>query len=168
MNRKTYSIIAAAIAVILLWPLADRSMSLFAQATTVITNERIPFEGILYGGDCIGEDLSLSFIPHFVTHTTIDPNRILHLKIRYNLSSFKAEGVTTGIKYQGSENLNQVYVGSADQFSEPPWEMTFNYTTTTIGQGSAPNFRIKVRVHVTVNANGETTSSIDRTSITCE
>ena len=66
MNRKTLLIIVVAVILLaLIWLLSPQSIvTLFGEATTVITNERIAFDETLSGGvfeDCYGEDIHVTY-----------------------------------------------------------------------------------------------------------
>lgn len=125
MNRKRWIIILLAVATVLLWPLADRSMSVFAQATTTMTNERIPMEFDQFS-DCLQEDTHVSFVNHLINKITFDPNGGVHFKFHANASNLKVVGLTTGRTAVGSQNANQVFEGSVS--GEPPWEFTYVQT----------------------------------------
>ena len=145
MNRKTLLIIVAAVVVILLWPLADRSLSLYSQATTTITNEIIPYDETLNFEDCYGEYIHVTYDTHIVNRVTIDAEGRPHLRIHYNLNNLKAIGLETGTVYTGNETenitLNRITIDELlTGAGEPPWEFILRFVSKGQGQGSAPNF----------------------------
>ena len=169
MNRKTFLIIAAAIAVVLLWPLADRSMLVYAQAKPVVTVEKGTFDEIIPEMICFNEDIHATYKWQTISRVTFDANGRPHLGLHTNFSNVKAIGLVTGTIYTGSLAENWTANGADfDLNGEPPWVVTITYTTTGQGRGSAPNFTIKATDRITVNANGETTTEIHRFSYTCE
>ena len=173
MNRKTPFIVAAAIAVFLLWPIADRSMLLYGQAKPVVTVEKGTFDGEMEN-PCSGEVLEISYKWQIINRFTFDANGRPHLGFHLVWSNMKAIGKDTGIIYTGVGIVNTTANGAEldpdgnPLNGEPPWE----YTTVGLGkgqsQGSAPNFNIRITYHITVNANGETTTDIPRVSFRCE
>ena len=167
MNRKTLLIIAVAVAVILLWPWADRSMLVYGQAKPEVTVEKISIPFPFYDYCANNEWLDLNFVWHQIFTFVPNANGGVHIKYHSSLSNFKGVGVDTGTKWQGNRTVNDTNT-SFDSDTPPPWELTYIETFKGESQGSAANILLQVRKHITVNANGETTSSIDRVTSTCK
>jgi hypothetical protein len=70
-------------------------------------------------------------------------------------------GEVTGAKYQGSGVTQEIFNVNAGQ------ELTFANIMRFVGQGPGNNFRTQQNVHVTVNANGETTTVVDNVRADC-
>lgn len=49
----------------------------------------------------------------------------------------------------------------------PPWDRTFVNNFYIIGEGDAPNFRVHATIHITINANGETTADVMEVRTSC-
>ena len=167
MNKKTWIIIAAVFAAVLLWPLANPSMSVYGQAKPVVTvvKNSVPFPFFDYCAN--NEMLDLNFTWHEIFTFVPNANGGVHIKYHSSLSKFEGVGTITGTKWQGNRTVNDTNT-SFTTTTPPPWELTYIETFKGESQGSAANILIQTRKHITVNANGETTSSIDRFTATCK
>lgn len=115
----------------------------------VITNLRFPISGDP-PNDCNGETVSYSGVAHLVITTTIN-NNTAHLTLRFNLANASGTG-SSGTKYRLTDTGSQeVNIGLAG-------EETVVETAHLIGRGPANNATLKMRIHITVNANGEVTA----------
>ena len=169
MNKKTWIIIAAAVAAVLLWPLVDRSMLVYGQAKPVVTVEKGTFDETIPDMICFNEDIHATYRWNTISRVTFDSNGKPHLGLHINFSNVKAIGLVTGTIYTGGNAENWTANGADfDLNGEPPWVVMINYVAMGQGRGSAPNFRIKATDRITVNANGETTNEMHRFSYTCE
>lgn len=141
--------------------------TLFAQATTVSTNEFVPFAQVTLvpcanGG--AGELVLVEGTLHIQSHTTINKNRA-SLKVHFQPQGATGVGLTTGDTYHA--------VGVTQEHDSVPIENgAFNFTFINnfrlIGPGPDNNLQVKQTVHVTINANGDVTSEVDNTSIECQ
>jgi len=111
---------------------------------------------------CIGEWITVSGTFHFLSHTTLDANGGFHSKGQINPTRVYGFGETSGIVYRGTgvtQWQNDGIVGAPQ---------TYINNFMLIGHGSAPNLLVHQNVHTTTNANGDVTSNIDHTTITCK
>jgi hypothetical protein len=126
-------------------------------------NDRDTIEGELFN-ECKGEFVSYEGTSHFVLHIKEDASGGFHIKAHTNI---QVHGVSTsGAKYVAHEidNSHNFFSESADNF-------TFTQTAQFIRQGSETSeddFQAKGLTHVTVNANGEVTSSFEELEIECK
>ena len=138
-------------------PAAARAETFTDQEPEVI--EFTEFVPCAAGG--AGEEVRLAGMLNILTHGTIDARGGYHAKVQLRPQGVRGEGLTTGDRYVGTgvtqEQVNGT-VGSQSTFID-------NYRI--IGQGSGNNLLIHQTVHVTVNANGEVTASVDNVSVEC-
>lgn len=136
-----------------------------AKATTFNDNVKIPIEIFVFvpcaaGG--AGEFVSLSGSLHVLFVTTIDSRGGFHSKFHNQPQGITGTGFTTGAKYQGTGVTQGTFNGKVG------FENTFVNNFKIVGQGPGNNFMIHENFHVTVNANGEVTASVDNFSVKCK
>jgi len=138
----------------------------FSQALTITTNDFIPFSQLVFvpcanGG--AGEDVLVEGILHIQQHITINNNRAT---VKTHVQPQGADGVgqTTGDSYNAVGLTQEVdtiaLTGGATEF-------TFINNFRLIGQKTDNNFQVHQTIHVTINANGDVTNSVDNTTIDC-
>jgi hypothetical protein len=90
-----------------------------------------------------------------VARVTLDDNGGVHAGLHVNAQA-SGTGGTTGANHSGhgvlNANLNANSGGAA--------EGTLVLNLGLIGQGKVPNFKLKVTLHATVNANGDLTATV--------
>ena len=134
--------------------LAFASISAMAQARNSTTTDRIPLSGNF--DFCNGEVIDYEGVANLVTHFTVSNTGQVTIK---EIISINLNGVsqTTGAKYSG--NAAQQLSQHGDIADLAPYIMTKTIHINLIGPGSAPNTRGRLVTHITVNANGEVTST---------
>src|SRR2546427_382880 len=138
---------------------ATMIVSPLAYAAT--TSTVMPFPTPTITNPCNGEDVNVSGNVHVTIGVTIDGNGGSHLRIHINNQDVSGIGVDTGSRYQiPTTSASSAYFGSATT-------MTLTVNPRVVAQGSTPNFNMRELIHVTVNANGVTTASIDNPSMDC-
>ncbi|MCA1622162.1 MAG: hypothetical protein LC795_23400 [Acidobacteria bacterium] len=134
----------------------------YGQATTTTTNETIPFTSTLTN-PCNGDLVTFQGNIHVTNHATTDSSGGFHLKTHANYQNVSGTGSPSGLNYRvgtvSNETLNDPDGSQA--------EMTVIQTIKLITQGPALNFFIRFVFHITINANGETTSTVTETRIEC-
>lgn len=108
-------------------------------------------------GDCTGEDVEISGTIHLVNQTQADGSLIGH----FNYMDVTALGLTSGANYR---------VNAVDhlRLSAPfPSDITSVQTFRLISRGSGSNLLIHATYHITINANGEMTASLDNLTTQC-
>lgn len=141
---------------------ASASREAFAQATTVTTNETVPVNSGLFN-PCNGDQVTFSGTAHIVNTMTTDASGGTHLKTHINYQNVTGTGVPSGITYNVRTISNEV-TNDADG---PQSNATVISIVKLNAQGPALNFYLRVVFHITVNANGQTTSTVQETSIEC-
>ena len=137
------------------------------RATTFTSNVSFPVDiGVFIpcaaGG--AGEVVILSGNLHSLFHSTVNGNNF-KIKIHNQPQGVSGTGLTTGDKYQGTGVTQETFGGSFvnGQFSD-----TFVNNFRIIGQGRGNNFLIHQTFHITFNASGELTASVDNFSSDCK
>ena len=139
--------------------------NLAAQSGGVETNVSIPitlgvFVPCANGGS--GEVIVVSGFLHYLFNVTIDARGGFHVKQHNQPQGLSGVGLTTCDKYQGT---------GVTQYSEnlSPG-VTYSYVNNfrMIGQGPGNNYLVHENYHVTINANGELTTTHDNISIECK
>ena len=115
-------------------------------------------------GGATGEIVALSGSLHILTITTINGNRS-NIQVKFDPQGVSGVGQITGNTYQGVGSTQRTIISDNDSF---PMELIQVNNFNIIGHGSDPNAKEHDLVHITVNANGETTASIDSSSIICQ
>ena len=137
-----------------------------AGATTTITNSSTAISGSLFvscanGG--LGDLVDLTGTIHNVLRTTINGNRFSET-FEGNYQGLTGVGETSGDTYIGNGAGHDTF---NDSFTNGQATETFTDHFNAIGQGSASDLRITEFAHITVNANGDVTVTIDKLSIDC-
>jgi hypothetical protein len=144
----------------------SRTAASLAGAGTFTSNERIPIDLPVFipcanGGS--GEDVQLSGNLHVLVHTAVNGNHFT-TKLHFQPQGITGAGDVTGDKYQATGVTQERFGGSFinGQFSD-----TFINNFRIIGQGPGNNFLVHETFHITINANGEVTASVDNFTISC-
>ncbi len=135
-----------------------------ARAETFTDQEQVPLDFIEFvpcaaGG--AGEEVRLVGTLNILTHGTIDARGGHHSKVQFRPVGVRGEGLTTGDRYVGTGVTQERFNGTVGSQS------TFIDNYRVIGQGSGNNLLIHQTVHVTVNANGDVTASVENISVEC-
>ena len=134
----------------------------FGQATTTTTNETIPFTGNIIN-PCNGDTVTFSGTLHVVNTMTTNASGGTHLKTHINYQNVTGTGSPSGINYRVGTVSNDV----VNDNDGPQNTATVISTVKLIAPGSALNYFMRTVLHVTVNANGETTSTVEEVSAEC-
>lgn len=132
----------------------------FASGPPTITREDVA--GEMFINPCNGETLTLtSGTFQIVVHETLTPSGGFHLIVEGNAQGIRGVG-TSGTTYQ-------VPGGFWFELNVTPGAETTTLTEVfnVVGSGTTPDFRVLGTFHVTVDANGNVTASVDRDSATC-
>ena len=132
-----------------------------AQATAITQSLRLPitlevFVPCAAGG--AGEVVRLSGTLHGLFHLTFDATGAVHAKFQDQPQRLSGIGLTSGAAYQGTGMTQDVLNTNPS---------TFVNNFRIIGQGPNNNFLVHEIFHLTRNANGETTTIVDRLSVEC-
>jgi hypothetical protein len=134
----------------------------FGQATTTTTNETIPFTSTMLN-PCNADQVTFQGNMHVTNQFTTDSSGGTHLKTHVNYQDVSGTGTPSGINYRVGTTTNE----TLNDNDGPQSEMTIISTVKLITQGPALNYFLHLVFHVTVNANGQTTSTVDESRIEC-
>jgi len=108
-----------------------------------------------------GEVVFLNGNLHVLLRFTMDQAGGIHVASHFQPQGISGMGQTTGDMYRGT-GVTQ------DQFNAKVGsEETFINNFRIIGQGNGNNFLIHETFHITINANGIPTASVDNFSVDC-
>jgi len=137
----------------------------YAKATTVTTNLKIPIALPVFipcALDGVGEEVKLTGNLHVLMHITFDDNGGIHAKTHFQPQGISGIGEDSGDKYQGTGVTQTQFNGKVGV------EVTFVNNFRMIGQGKGNNFLVHETFHITVNANGDATASVDNFTTDCK
>jgi hypothetical protein len=144
---------------------AALALGVQAARSEVVVNESFPIALAVFvpcadGG--AGEEVVLDGDLHLLLTITENANH-LSIKTHAQPQGISGTGLTTGDKYQGT-GVTQ------DHFTVNRGAETFTFVNNfrIIGQAPGNNFLIHETFHVTINANGEITATVDNFSVECK
>ena len=133
-----------------------------AQATTTTTSENVPFTSTLLN-PCNGDLITFQGTLHITNTLTTDAGGGTHLKTHVNYQDVTGTGTPSGLNYRigtvANESLNDNEEGQLDN--------TVIQTLKLIAPGTALNYFTRLVFHVTINANGQTTSEVIESRVEC-
>jgi hypothetical protein len=132
----------------------------------VTSNEKIPFSLVAFvpcANDGAGEFVLVEGTLHVLTTFTINDNNVSG-KVHFQPQGATGVGLTTGDTYHATGVTQEHFKGSLQngQFND-----TFINNFRIIGPGPNNNLLVHQTIHITINANGEVTSTVDNTSVEC-
>lgn len=154
--------IGAALIAALFVAFASSGTPAFGQASTTTTNETIPFTSTLLN-PCTSDQVTFQGNMHVTNTFTTDSGGGTHLKTHVNYQDVSGTGAPSGLSYNVRTTTNE----SVNDNDGPQSEATIISTVRLISQGSALNYFLRLVFHVTINANGQTTSTVDESKIEC-
>ena len=154
--------VCAALLALLFTAFAGAGSTALGQATTTTTNENIPFTSTITN-PCNADLVAFQGTMHVTNTVTTDASGGFHLKMHVNYQDVSGTGTPSGNIYRVGTVTNETLNDPDGEQSE----MTVIQTVKLITQGPALNYFMHLVFHVTVNANGETTSSVLETRIEC-
>ncbi len=153
---------AALISATLLVFAAAAGSPAFGQATTTTTNEEVPVSSSVVN-PCNGDVVNYQGTLHVTNTLTTDSSGGFHLKTHTNFQDVSGTGVPSGLNYRVVTTRNET-VNDSDSAQ---FETTVIQTIKAVSQTSAPNLFIHIVMHITVNANGQTTSTVTEVTAEC-
>jgi hypothetical protein len=126
------------------------------------TNETIPVTNTIFN-QCNGDNVAFSGTMNVVNTMTTDANGGTHLKTHANYQNVVGTGTPSGIEYRVRTVSNEVI----NDDDGPQSTATVISTVKLIAQGPALDYYLRMVLHVTVNGNGETTSTVQELNFEC-
>ena len=133
-----------------------------AQAATVTNDIHIPISGTVISGCPGGESVDFSGSAHTLFHATINSDGGESADFHINGQGVSGIGEISGAKYQLPV---AVHINTNGHVGV---ETTTTLSAELIGQGPDNNEVMHMTFHVTVNANGTVTASVDNFFIKCQ
>jgi hypothetical protein len=128
-------------------------------AFSVTSNETFPMTDVVVN-PCNGESVQLGGTVHDVVHVTINGN-VFSVMEHANGADVSGVGRTTGASYKGNDVLASHFSAAAGVETSVVESITMN------AKGSTPSFVIKLVEHITIDANGVVTASVDNRTTSC-
>jgi hypothetical protein len=113
---------------------------------------------------CAGESVVLQGQLHVLTHYTVTGNQVVS-KTHFQPQGITGTGTVSGDRYHSTGVSQEIFKGS---FSNGQYTTTMIDNFRIIGQGPGNNFLVHATFHLTLNANGATTATLDRFSVECK
>jgi hypothetical protein len=138
----------------------DDPTSSASESAGVVSNTIVPIPpNAVLPDTCTGESVLVTGRIHVVTVATLDAGGGTHTLMHFNVQGVSGVGLTSGTRYRGIHTETV----SANSSGAAPSEFTTKIDIKLISAGESSNLTIRdVLLHVTVNAAGETTASIDK------
>lgn len=130
-----------------------------AAQTAVVTSTVVVVPPGTVTDVCTNEDVAYSGTIEVVMDVWVDANGNTHLRTKTPQVNVTGVGLTTGNDYRVQSGGQIVENTTAEG---RPWESSTVIRMGLIGAGPAPNERVLVMFHQTVNADGNTTAEIDQ------
>jgi hypothetical protein len=146
----------------LFFALAHSAAPAYGQATPTQTNETIPFTSTL-PNPCNGDLVTFQGNMHVTNHVTFDASGGYHLKTHVNYQNVSGTGTPSGNTYNVRTTTNE----TVNDNDGPQYETTVIQNVKLITQGPALNYFLQTVFHITVNANGQTTSTVEEAKVQC-
>ena len=110
-----------------------------------------------------GEFVQVTGNLHVLTHTIVNQSGITE-KLHFQPQGIVGTGADSGDKYQATGVTQQITHTSSD-----PGVLIISFVNNfrMIGQGARNNLLIHQTVHMTTNARGVQTASVDNSTVTC-
>jgi len=141
---------------------ASGLLAVTSASATAVT-EKIPFDFVLAPEEACGEAIHLSgtLLAEFSFTETSSGN--VEIGFHFNPQGITGVGLTSGATYHATgETLGTTTIRATGGISD-----TFVNNFKIIGEGSALNFLETDVIHVTVNANGVVTATVEKSMIRC-
>lgn len=121
----------------------------------------VPFEQVFEG---CGEEVYAQGLDHWVLRSTDAPSGMMHWGFSNNWTA-TAEGLSSGYVWDARGNNNLMLVNAGDL---SPLVFTWMRISRFKGREDASDFTVRSQEHVTVNANGDITSTRLVDEVICE
>jgi hypothetical protein len=127
-------------------------------------NVKIPVEDFSAGNVCNGEEVALQGTLHLVEQgEPVEGAPRQHVVVHQNSQRLTGVGLQTGERYNVNLIINDAFNARVDRANITTIEAIIN----VVSRGSGENFQIQTVLHITTNANGETTSDFQNFHFHC-
>lgn len=134
-------------------------------ASAVSTITRTDLTGTTFANPCTSEQITIAGGTfQLIVNDTTDANGGLHFDIRGNAQGVVATGAISGDRYRLAGDFWSEQTVRNASF---PLSLTLVEVHNAVSAGSAQNFIVHIVRHLTINANGDVTASVDAVSAEC-
>lgn len=126
-------------------------------------NEKVPFTDVV-ANSCAGEHVALTGTLHIASHVAFSGSDNFTLVQHIQPQRVTGVGLSSGAKF----NLTGVDRQTTQVAGPLPFVLTYVYRYNIIGAGVVPNLMMRQAFHVTINAQGEVTSTPGKAEISCK
>ncbi len=151
-RRRSIEVLALSLAIIVAVPQAG-----MAGATTF----RIPQAAAL-ADPCHGGTVFVEWTAQVVFRSSTDSSGGTHHEMEYVSTEL------SGVNLSGSLYSGLIRNATVFNFSDPAFETTLQESMKLISRGRTENLLIDSLVHLTINANGILTATVERMTVTCQ
>jgi hypothetical protein len=148
--------------IILLAVVASGLLAVTSASATAVT-EKIPFDFVLAPEEACGEAIHLSGTLLAEFSFTESSGGNVEIGFHFNPQGITGVGLTSGASYHATG----VTLGTTTIKAKGGISDTFVNNFKIIGEGSAPNFLETDVIHITVNAKGVVTATVEKSMIRC-
>ncbi len=149
--------------IILLAVVASGLIAATSASAARATTEKIPFDVVLAPEEACGEAIHLSGTLLAQFRFTESSGGNVTIGFHFNPQGITGVGLTSGATYHATgETQGTTTLKATGGISD-----TFVNNFKIIGEGSAPNFLQTDVVHLTVNAQGVVTATVEKVTIRC-
>jgi hypothetical protein len=148
--------------IILLAVVASGLLAVTSASATAVT-EKIPFDFVLAPEEACGEAIHLSGTLLAEFSFTESSGGNVEIGFHFNPQGITGVGLTSGASYHATG----VTLGTTTIKAKGGISDTFVNNFKIIGEGSAPNFLETDVIHLTVNAKGVVTATVEKSMIRC-
>jgi len=137
-------------------------LSVTAASARAVT-QKIPFDVVLAPEEACGEAIHLNGTLLAVFSTTESSGGNITVGFHFNPQGITGVGLTSGATYHATGvTLGTTTIKATGGISD-----TFVNSFKIIGEGTAQNFLETDVIHLTLNANGVVTATVERSTIRC-
>src|ERR1043165_7272379 len=126
-------------------------------------NADVPIGIVVPTGICGNQSIAFGGTAHAFVNVTTNKNS-LHIRLHLNVQDVSGISLIDGTKY----NLVGAQDTEINASGMPPVEAQTNMDFGFIGQGPAPNSRLRFVIHTTVSANGGVSAEVVKAYVMCE
>jgi hypothetical protein len=148
--------------IILLAVVASGLLAVTSASATAVT-EKIPFDFVLAPEEACSEAIHLSGTLLAEFSFTESSGGNVEIGFHFNPQGITGVGLTSGASYHATG----VTLGTTTIKAKGGISDTFVNNFKIIGEGSAPNFLETDVIHLTVNAKGVVTATVEKSMIRC-
>ncbi len=162
MNRTSKRIFTSLALALLTLAATLNPFSARAQSQVIHGANEVDNSGVVFS-PCAGEEIQFTGSYHVAFTLVTDAQGVTHYQLTANDHDFRGVGLTSGKRYRRVGATHNSYRDTGTG----PFVLTITDSFHFIGQGAGNNTLLSGTYHITINANGQMTASVDRFSVVC-